>query len=270
MLFIKGIIIGIGKIIPGVSGSMLAISMGIYEQLVNSVNNLFKDFKKNIKFLAKIGFGIAISIILFSNIILKCLDSYYIITMFLFMGLILGSFSDIKKEITKKNNYMIIFIIILVVVLGLLNGNNNINIENKLLNFIFFIFIGIVDAITMVVPGISGTATLMALGVYNTLMSAFSSLLILDMLSDNLVILLPFSIGIIIGTFVTTKIISYLFKNHSNSTYNAIYGFGISTILIMAIKCFKSNYNLIELIISFILLIVGYIISKKINQANFD
>ena len=79
MLFIKGIIIGIGKIIPGVSGSMLAISMGIYEQLVNSVNNLFKDFKKNIKFLAKIGFGIAISIILFSNIILKCLDSYYII-----------------------------------------------------------------------------------------------------------------------------------------------------------------------------------------------
>ena len=99
MLVLKGFIIGIGKIIPGVSGSMLAISMGIYQQMIDSVINFFIDIKNNLKFLLKIGVGVLIAIMFFSNIILKCLEKYYIITMFFFIGLIVGSFKDIKKEI---------------------------------------------------------------------------------------------------------------------------------------------------------------------------
>ena len=79
MLILKGIVIGIGKIIPGVSGSMLAISMGIYQQMLDSINNFFKNTKENFKFLFKIGLGVIISIIFFSNIILKCLNKYYLI-----------------------------------------------------------------------------------------------------------------------------------------------------------------------------------------------
>ena len=99
MLILKGIIIGIGKIIPGVSGSMLAISMGIYQRLIDSINNFFKDTKNNFKFLLKIGIGIIIAIVFFSKLITSCLNKYYLITMFFFIGLIIGSLNDIKINI---------------------------------------------------------------------------------------------------------------------------------------------------------------------------
>ena len=168
-LIIKGIIVGIGKIIPGVSGSMLAISLGIYEPLINSINNFFCEPEKNAKFILKICLGIIISIILFSKIILKCLDNYYIITMFFFLGLIIGSINDIKTNIDNKNILWVIIPFIIVLVLGFTNIDNDIEITNKYLSIIYYIVIGFVDAVTMVIPGISGTATLMMLGAYNNL-----------------------------------------------------------------------------------------------------
>lgn len=266
MLIIKGIIIGIGKIIPGVSGSMLAISMGIYQQLIDSINNFFSNPKKNLKFLIKIGLGVIISIIFLSNIILNCLNKYYFITMFFFIGLILGSFKDIRKNISNPNYLLSVIVFIIISLFGLLNIKNNITISNTFLNFIFYIIVGIIDAITMVVPGISGTATLMMIGVYNNLMESFSTVLLFSNFNTNFQILFPFGIGLIIGIIVTVKLIDYLFKNYKNSTYSIIIGFSMSTILIMSYKCFNSNYNLITLIFGFIAFFIGYYITKKINR----
>ena len=113
----------------------------------------------------------------------------------------------------------------------------------------------------MVVPGISGTATLMMLGAYNSVITMFSN--IFDI--DNFKILIPFIIGIIIGIFITVKIVQYLFKNHKDKTYSAILGFSTSTIVLMFIKSFNSFYTLPNLFIAFIMLFIGYFISKKIN-----
>ena len=150
--------------------------------------------------------------------------------------------------------------------LGLINVSNEIKIENNFINFIYFIFVGFVDAFTMVVPGISGTATLMMIGAYNKLMETFSNLLNFTLFSSNFMIMLPFGIGMVIGVVLTVKLINYLFKNYKDNTYSAIMGFGISTIILMAIKCINTNYNLLNLIIAFIMLIIGIFISKKINR----
>ena len=266
MLVLKGFIIGIGKIIPGVSGSMLAISMGIYQQMIDSVINFFNDIKNNLKFLLKIGVGVLIAIMFFSNIILKCLDKYYIITMFFFIGLIVGSFNDIKKEIKIKNVKAILITIIITLLIGIININNEININNAFLNFIYFVFVGLVDAFTMVVPGISGTATLMMIGAYDKLMNVFSNILNIQYITDNFLIILPYCVGMSVGLLLTIKLINYLFKNYKNITYNIIVGFSISTIVIMFMKCLNTNYNFINLIIAFLMLIVGMYLSKKINH----
>lgn len=266
MLFIKGIIIGIGKIIPGVSGSMLAISMGIYQKMIDSISNFSKDIKNNFLFLLKIGLGVLISIVFLSNIILECLSNYYIITMFFFIGLIIGSFKDINKEIKCKNKKVILVTLIITLILGLIGVSNEIKIGNSFLNFIYFIFVGFIDALTMVIPGISGTATLMMIGAYNSLMETFSNLLNFTLFNSNFMIMLPFSIGMIIGIVLTVKLINYLFKNYKDNTYSAIIGFSISTIILMAIKCINSNYNFLNLIIAFIMLFIGIFISKKINR----
>lgn len=266
MLILKGIVIGIGKIIPGVSGSMLAISMGIYQKLIDSINNLLKNPKENIKFLLKISIGVIISIIFFSNLIVGALNKYYLVTMFLFIGLIIGGLDDIKVNIDKKNNKIVFISFIIITILGLINIDNEVVITNSLLNFIFFVFVGFIDALTMVIPGISGTATLMMIGAYNTLMETYSNVLDLSLIHQNIKILLPFVIGMIIGIVITVKIINWLFKYHTSKTYSAILGFSASTIVLMGIRCINTSYSLSNLIIAFILLFIGMYVTKKINH----
>lgn len=266
MLLIKGIIIGIGKIIPGVSGSILAICMGIYEDLIYSINNLFKDFKNNFKILFDVGIGIIISVIFFSKIILFFLDKYYFITMFLFIGLIIGGLEKIDKKIDKKDRYISLIIIIVLLLLSLLSINNNVEFDSKIINFIYYIIVGFIDAFTMIVPGISGTAILMMIGCYGKVLESFSSILNINLLYNNLIILIPFFIGVLMGIILTSKLINYLFNNYKSKTYSAILGFSISSIIIMALKSFSCKYNIYDLIIGMFLLISGIIITKKINH----
>ena len=266
MLIIKGIIIGIGKIIPGVSGSMLAISLGIYQRLINSINDLFKSPKENIIFLTKVSIGIIISIVFFSKIIINCLNNYFFITIFFFVGLILGSFNDIKDNIVKKNNYITIITCIVVISLGFININNEINIENNILNFIYFIFIGFIDALTTIIPGISGTATLMMLGAYTKVINMFSTLFDLNCFVKNTLIIIPFIIGFIIGIILTSKLVAYLFKNYKSKTYNFILGFSIATVILMLIKSFNHFFTIKDLIIGICFFIIGLFTTKKINQ----
>lgn len=264
MLFVKGLIIGLGKIIPGVSGSMLAIALGVYQDMIDSINNFFKDLKNNFTFLFKIGIGVLVSILLFSKIITNALKISYICTIFLFIGLIIGSIDEIKDKIEKKNNYITIIFFIVIFILGLLNINNEINIVNPVLYFLYYILMGFIDAITMIIPGISGTATLMMFGVYNELISALSN--IMDI--NTFKLLIPFCIGLFVGIIFTAKLVDYLFKKYKNKTYSAILGFTLSTILLMGLKCLKTNYSFVELIISFVLLIFGIIITKKLKIKN--
>lgn len=266
LLILKGIIIGIGKIIPGVSGSMLAISMGIYQKLIDSVNNFFKFPKENFKFLLKIGIGVIISIVFFSNLILNSLNKYYLITIFFFIGLIIGGFEDIKQYTDKKYNYIAIISFIVITILGFININNEVNIPNTFLNILYFIFIGFVDALTAVVPGISGTATLMMLGAYEKVMELYSNIFNFSMLLNNFKLLIPYLLGMLLGIIGTVKLINYLFKKYKAKTYSAILGFSISTIVLMFIKCLTSFYTITHLIIAFAALFLGMFITKKINH----
>ncbi len=258
ILFLKGIIIGIGKIIPGVSGAMLSISLGVYEQLISSMANIFKETKKNLQFLLIIGSGIIISIMLSSNIIMHCLDNYYLSTMLLFIGMIIGCIPNIakmaKKNITRRN---VILMLIPFIILLLLNvfSNNAFYIST---NFFNLVLIGILEALTMIIPGISGSAILMMLGVYETIIDSLSSL-------NHLDILIPFIIGIVIGVISLSKIINELFKKHNISCYYVILGFSVATIFILLGNIFVISYSFYEIFKGLLFLIVGLFISYKLN-----
>ena len=107
VLFFKGILVGVGKIIPGVSGAIIAILLGIYEEGLKKINSLFKDFKNSLKFLFPIGLGVLTSTFFFSKIIVNSLNKYYLPTMLLFCGLIFGNLSENKIIINKNNIFSI-------------------------------------------------------------------------------------------------------------------------------------------------------------------
>lgn len=253
MLFIKGLIIGIGKIIPGVSGSLLAITLGEYENMLYSVNNFFKDISNNTKYLFKICMGILTSILLFSNIIAKSINTYYIYTMFLFAGFIIGSSDEIKKDI-KINHIIVIISLLVVLLINIFILNNNLVLSK---NFAYYVFGGFIDAITMIIPGISGTAMLISYGCYNEVILSLSKV--------NLDILFPFATGMMIGILLTIKFISYMFNFYKNKMYSVILGISISTIFIMTIRGLEKSSGVNSILISLVLLIIGYIISKKMT-----
>ena len=121
-----GFVIGLGKIIPGVSGSVLAITLGVYERLIKAINNIFKDIN-NIYYLSKIGIGIIISIVFFSRIITYLLSNYYTYTIFVFVGLILGSMKEITINTKLKYWYLTLLSFFIIVLFGLININSGTN-----------------------------------------------------------------------------------------------------------------------------------------------
>lgn len=259
---LKGFIIGIGKIIPGVSGAILAISMGVYDKSIYYINN-FKDNKKDsIKYLLPLSIGIIISIIFFSKIISYLLDKYYIITMLLFVGLIIGTIPSITKEINKKDYYLTIISFIIFLSLSLLGANNNYILKENITDKIVFLLSGVLEAIGTVVPGVSSTALLMTIGTYKIIISSISNITNISNIVINLKIIVPFIIGTIIGLLIVVKIIDYLFKKYHNKVYSIILGLLLSTIVVMMIDTFKYQTSILNIFIGIILMIIGIFISN--------
>lgn len=262
MLILKGFIIGIGKIIPGVSGSLLAISLGVYERAIEALIHLKDNFKKNIFYLEWLCLGILIGIIGFSNIIVFFLNNYYLYTMVFFIGLMMGNIPSSLKIIknTKKRNYIyfVISILLLYIIYQFkfevpFTPNNNIKDS-----FIVFILGGL-DALTMIVPGISGTALFMMLNCYSFIMNLFSNLL------SQIYFVIIFGLGAIFGIVLTSILMNFMFKNYKDVIHLIILGFTITSLAVLFKQLIKliNIYNLIPI---FILLLLGFFISKKLEK----
>lgn len=262
---LKGIVIGIGKIIPGVSGAVIAISLGVYEKGLEAITKINKE---NIKFLINIGSGIVISIILFSKLILYFMNNYYLPTMLLFIGLIIGGTFELKKNIKFDRKIDIVILLISIILMYLIsilkNPQNNVMLQMNVHTYIKLIFAGILDAFATVFPGISGTALLMLYGCYNTIMMALSNVLQSSLIVSNLFVLTSYGSGMLIGIIMFSKIITYLFKKYSKQTSIFILGISVSTIFMLLKDTIGISKNIIEIIFSIFLLVIGYFLSRKI------
>lgn len=271
-LVAKGFIIGLGKIIPGVSGAMLAITMGIYEQGLKAISNLFKDFKSHFKFLLFLGIGILLAIVIGSKVVVFCLDKYYLPTMLLFIGMIAGGIKPLFKEVANqkielKNIITSCLVVGLLIILSLLDfGQDKATFTKSLSSFCTFFIGGILDASATVIPGISGTALLMILGYYNVIMKSFSDIFNFSNLANNMFVLIPFGLGTVLGIFTIAKIMNYLFAHYKVNTYYAIIGFAFASVIMLFIQTFNRTYKILEIIVAVLLFVFGYFIAQKLNK----
>ncbi len=226
ILFIKGFFVGVAKILPGISGSFLAISLGIYEKSIIAIRYFFNDVKNNFKFLFPILIGVLIALVYTSKLVLYLFDNYYFITMVIFIILIL-------KQI-KINNQKYFFISFILGLSLLFIDSNQVVLNSPLK----LILVGIIDAFSMVIPGLSGTFLMMILGVYDKFIYTISDLTNLNHLVININILIPILIGDFIGIIGSVLLMNYLLKRFSNVTYSVINGLALSNVLVMIIKMF--------------------------------
>ena len=266
-LFIKGLIVGLGKIIPGVSGSLLAISLNIYDRAIWAITNFFDNVIDNTKFLLTLLIGIIVSIIIFSKIIIYFITNYYVMTMLFFIGLILGGLLIFRgKYVVNKKNIIISLISFgIIMLLSSFSLNTKYTLSNNITDYLVFFIAGLLDSFATIVPGISGTALLMNIGVYEILILAMSNVTNINLLVSNIKILIPFGIGMIIGFIFLSIIISYLFKKYYQETIAFIMGVSIGSILLLVLTILDSSYTYIELIMGLVLLIIGLFIGKMFN-----
>ena len=283
ILVIKGFVMGIANIIPGVSGGTLALTMGIYEKFIEAISHFLKNIKENIKFLLPVFIGMGLSILTMSNVISSAFDNYPVPTTLFFMGLVLGGipmlYQKVKdtKEKKETSSYIIAIITFaLVMILAFSEelfgkGLGDANLDNlNIMSYGILFVVGIVAAATMVIPGVSGSLVLMLLGYYLPIVNTVKDLTHFNNIGHNLLICIPFGIGVVIGIILIAKLIEWLLKKYEAKTYFGVLGFIIASVIAIPVSVFHEvgdmSYSLPEGILAVALMVFGYIIGNKLGE----
>jgi Predicted membrane protein len=223
--FLKGIIVGIGGIAPGLSGSIMLVIFGLYEKTIEAIGTLFKNFKKNVIFLVPLFAGFGIGILAFSKIVDYLLGSYELYTRFLFLGLVIGTIPLFYQEVKKhgyKNSYYIIVGCAFIFGVLLFSFNKGLfpTVTNP--NLFQSIILGFAVAGSTIIPGVDSATILSALGLYEIFVSSVAKL--------DFSVLIPAGIGLAIGGLTISYIINYLIKKHYTITFSVIFGLFLSIV----------------------------------------
>lgn len=228
---IKGIAIGSGAILPGISSGVLCVVFGIYEELLDHILNFFSDIKKHAKFLLPIFIGASIGVLIFSNILNQLLYQFPIQTKSIFIGLILGSIPTLLKDVNAKCKFKLHYLLYTIVAftcgifLVILEKNISINSTVDSITPLYLAISGFAMSVGVVVPGVSSTIILMLFGIYSIYLSAVSSL--------HFAILIPLGIGLILGCIVWMKLTKFFFEHFYVQTFYTIIGFSLGSIFVL-------------------------------------
>lgn len=253
--FLKGIVIGIGGIAPGLSGSVLLVIFGLYQKTITAISTIFKDFKNNLKFLVPLFLGCGVGVILFSKVVDFLLSNYEMYTRFLFLGLIAGTiplfYKEVKKEGFKNKYYLIILIAALIgISIFVFNGNMFPTITNP--NLIQSVLLGVAVAGSAIVPGVDSAAILSSLGLYELWVSSVANF--------NLSVLIPAAFGLGIGALLISMIINKLIEKYYTVTFSIIFGLFLSVIPSVLNESCVIGVNF-DTLISFFWVVIGFGIS---------
>ena len=280
ILVIKGFIMGIANIIPGVSGGTLAMTLGIYEQFISSISHLFSKLKENLKFLIPVAIGMVLAIVTLSRVIDYSFKHFPLPTMLFFVGLVLGGipmiYSKIKDEKKTKPSNIITFLIPFIVVIFMsvigmfATGMGEVNLGNlNFLGFIILFLVGMIAAGTMVIPGVSGSLVLMLLGYYYPVLGLIKAITKFENLAHNILVAGVFGMGIIVGIVAISKIIEFLFSKYEKKFYFGVFGFILASapaIILSGIQEISIIFTIPQIIASIVLLIIGFIVSYKLGE----
>lgn len=268
---IKGAIMGAANVIPGVSGGTMALVMGIYERLINSINQLnfntlkkifitrdFKSFAKDtdLFFLISITVGIFVSIFSLSILLEFLFETHKILVLSYFFGLIFASVFFVGKTIKKYTSLSIFLFLIGFLIAG---GMVFISPSSSNSSFLFLIISGAIAMCSMILPGLSGSFVLLLIGNYELIICAINDL--------NFSILIPFGIGALSGIILFAKLLQFIFKKFRNNTISLLTGFIFGSLIVLwpwklddidsnSFNYFIPNLNL-ETFIAFALILLG-------------
>lgn len=259
--FIKGIIVGLGGIAPGLSGSVLMVILGLYEKTINAIGTIvpdfFKrnwtDFKKKFFFLVPLVAGVGIGILLFSKLVDYMLAHHEFGIRYLFLGLIIGTIPFFYKEV-KKNGFAPKYYLVMLV--GLLIGafvfTRNFFPEVTNPNLFQSVILGVAYAGSSIIPGCDSAAILSSLGLYELWVSSVAHL--------DFAVLIPAAVGLGVGLLVLSFVMNFLIKKFYTFVFSLIFGLFLTIIpSVLTKNC--AIHSVGDVVLAAVLIIIGFIVS---------
>lgn len=279
----KGVVIGVANILPGISGGMLAITMGVYDKIIHAVNRLFKEPVKSVRVLFPYGVGAMVGIVFLSLAFEYLFHTYPLQTKMAFLGLIAGGLPSLfsraggREEAADRNKGFMISVltaafVICFTVFGTMSlasgrAGGEMVLGSGRFWILTMIFIGLLAAGTMVVPGVSGSMIMMMLGIYepllrlnNSCIRAVFSLDLPSLLSGGLV-LAPYFIGLAGGIFVFARIIEHLLSSHEKRMYQIIIGLVFSSPVVVLWNTPWKEIAAYEILFGLALGLLGFVLA---------
>lgn len=276
---LKGMVIGLANIIPGVSGGTMAVSMGIYDKLIHCITHLFKEFKKSVLFLLPIFIGAGLALVALPFVIEKMFASFPLQTNFLFIGLIIGGLPAIWGKVKGNRigaGHIIVFLAFFAIVAGMAalgeTEGNSVALDTGFLSMVKLFFVGIIAAATMVIPGVSGSMMLLLMGYYHPILEVITtfirSLIVFDIhgITRGLTLLVPAGIGVVLGIFGIAKLVEIVFEKYPLYAYSAIIGLIIASPVAILLTAAMPALSVVNVLTSVVTLAVGTVIAMKLGE----
>lgn len=274
---VLGFFIGLAVIVPGVSGSTVAIIFKLYENLLYALGNIVKKFKKCVRFLLPIAAGLLIGFVLGFLAIQKLIDISPFTVIGLFAGLMLGAFPAVYDEIKgekKTPPRLLLFLLGLLVPVAIalisVYGTEGAG-SLKHLNaghYILFLLLGYLVAVTQIVPGLSATALLMAFGYFTPIMQSVH----LSYWQEDPAVFAVYAclaVGFLLGLVTFSKLLTTIFAKWRKGAFFLIVGLSLGSIVTMffnpdvcaVYEAWGTQLNVLDLVLGLVLFVVGVVIA---------
>lgn len=253
--FFKGIIVGMGGIAPGLSGSVLLVIFGLYQKTINAMGTLFKSFKKNLLFLVPLFTGFGIGVLIFSKIVDYLLSNFEMYTRFAFLGLIIGTvplfYKEVKKEGFSKKYYIFIGAAVAVgVVFSFFSDGLFPKITDP--NLFQSVILGVAVAASSIIPGVDSAVILSTLGLYEIYVSSIANL--------DMPVLIPAAFGLVIGALVISFVVNKIIKRFYTASFSIIFGLFLTIIPSVLTESCKLALNA-QSAVAIVIAIIGFCVS---------
>lgn len=232
---LKGVAVGIGAILPGLSGGVLAVIFNIYDPLLRFLGNFRKNFMENVRYFLPIGIGGMLGVLVFSLFVEKAFGQYAAQFTCLFIGFVAGTFPSLFKTAGKKGRNsmdwgILLFAAAAIFGIMLIGSANLTRIEP---NLFVWIFSGALIGIGLIVPGMSPSNFLIYFGLYDQMAAGISAL--------DFGVIVPLAVGLIVCVLLFAKAANWLFEHFYSKMYHFILGMVVgSSIAIFPTTIFPS------------------------------
>ncbi|WP_311164206.1 DUF368 domain-containing protein [Streptococcus cristatus] len=228
---LKGMIIALGFILPGVSGGVLAAILGIYERMIRFLAHIKENFVENVLYFTPVAIGMVLGIAAFSYPVNLLLDNYKVIVLWGFAGAIIGTIPSLIKESVKESDrdradtitFWLSFILS-----GIFLYSLNGMVGTLPANFLSFVLAGALIALGILIPGLSPSNLLLILGLYTPMLTGFKRL-------DLFGTFLPIGIGGALALILFSKAMDYILKHYHSRVYHFIIGIVLSSTLLIVL-----------------------------------